>query len=179
MESEKSIKDPFSAMGSCLLLADTMLSACSAAKPGGFLQFPVLLYWIQSQVSLLIPVCSVISGHGLDAMSLKKENYVRHWMTGMNETWLTIPSKPFHFTFPEGKMLPICFHIRLWSSHSSHSPMRKPLNFQRHLEHLGVCSVLYAPTGRAHIILMCPLQGLNYQISLQCCFLINIMGSTG
>lgn len=83
--------------------------------------------------SLPIPVCNVISGHSLDVMSLKKENYVRHWMTGMNETWLTIPSKPFHFTFPKGTMLPksICFLKRLWSSHSFNFPMRKPFNFQQ------------------------------------------------
>lgn len=127
-------------MRSCLLLADMMLSACSAAKLCGFLQLPSPAVLNPVPDSLPIPVCSgmgrlpsVISGHSLDAMSLKKENYVRHWMTGMSETRLTIPSKPFHFTFPKGKMLPksICFLKRLWSLHSFNFPMRKPLNFQQ------------------------------------------------
>lgn len=74
MESEKSIKECFSAMGSCLLLADMMLSACSAVKAGGFLQFPGPAVLNPVPGSLPIPVCSVISGHSLDAMSLKKEN---------------------------------------------------------------------------------------------------------
>lgn len=120
-------------MGTCLLLADMMLSACSAVKPGGFFAVSQPYSTESSPRWFPHPVWSVISGHSLAAMSLKKENCVRHWMTGMNEMWLTIPSKPFHFTFPKGKMLPksICFLKRLWSSHGCNFPMRKPFNFQQ------------------------------------------------
>ena len=183
MENERSTEEPFSAMGSYLLLADMMLSACSAARPGGDLQFPSPA---RTEFSPRWPPppglqCSP-PRHSLGAMSLEKESYVRHWMTSTDETRLPIPSKPFHFTFPKGKMLPksICFLKRLWSSHNSIFQWEKALISSRSLAQLclGICSLLYAPTGRANILLMSLPRTEHSQISLLCRFLINIMGST-
>lgn len=62
MENERSTEEPFSAMGTYLLFTDMMLSACSAARPGGDLQFPSPAQLILNSVPgcLPLPVCSVI-----------------------------------------------------------------------------------------------------------------------
>lgn len=77
VESENQLWSPFQQWG-LFAVDDIIISACSAAKPGCFLQFPNPTVLNPVPGSLPIPVCSVISGHSLDAISLKKENSVRH-----------------------------------------------------------------------------------------------------
>ena len=168
--------------GTYLLLADMTLSACSAARHGGVCSSPAPLVLNSASAGLPFMVCSVIPHHSLSAMSCEKENSVRYWVTGMDEIWLSIPSKPFHFTFPKGKMLPksICILKRFPSSHNSIFQWEKLLISSRSLAQLtlDVYSLLCAPTGRANIQLMFLPRTEDSQISLQWRFLINIMSST-
>lgn len=156
INDERSTEEPFSAMGSYLLLADMMLSAFSAARPGDDLQSPSPA---RTEFSFSWPPPPSLQRNppgtaSVQCLSRKK----RHRMTGMDEIRLPIPSKPFHFTFPKGNMLPksICFLKRLRSSCNSISQWEKALISSRSLAQLclGVYSLLYAPTGRANIHLV-------------------------
>lgn len=55
MENERSAEEPFLARESHLLLADVMLSACSAARPGGVCSSPALLVLNSVPGSLRLP----------------------------------------------------------------------------------------------------------------------------
>lgn len=75
MENERSIEEPFSALGSYFLLADMMLSAFCT---GGNLQFPspTLTEFSPSVPPLLVR--SVVPPHSLGAISVKKEKSMEY-----------------------------------------------------------------------------------------------------
>lgn len=60
MENERSTEELFSAMGTYLLFADMMLSACSAARPVVICSSPAQLILNSVPGCLPLPVCSVI-----------------------------------------------------------------------------------------------------------------------
>lgn len=165
MESEKSIMEPFSAMGTvCCGWHDTLCLLCS--KTWCFFAVP------QS-------CCTESSARQSPHSSLQGNLWPQPWCNVSQERklcealndwheWDTTdnPKQVISFYFSQRvdadkinlihqKALIFTVSICQWENTLISSRSLAQLC-------LGVCSVLYAPTGRAHIFLMCPLQGLNY-----------------